>query len=139
MPAAVAVPLILGAASAGTTIATAKMASNTAKNAANTQAQYANRALDIAQQQYQDAQQRFAPYAQLGQSMMPGLQQFLSSTVPRGISSPFPAPSAGPGGYALPPLPRTLAGYAGPPAMTNGPAPSGPAPLPLSSYAGRGI
>lgn len=66
MPAALAVPLILGGASAATSIAGAKMASNASKNAANTQSTAADRALAAQQAGYQQQRQDFAPYQQAG-------------------------------------------------------------------------
>lgn len=78
MPAAIALPMLIGGGiSAATSIAGAKMASGAAKDAAQAQQQAANRALSLQQQMFQQAQsmgqsqnaaaqQSFAPYQQAG-------------------------------------------------------------------------
>lgn len=75
MPAAIAIPLILGAASAGTAVAAAKIGSNAAKGVAGTQAAAADKALGVQQQTYGQARQDFEPYRQTGVNALSNLGQ----------------------------------------------------------------
>jgi hypothetical protein len=119
--------IALGLGSLGAQAVGSAMQARGAKQAANTQAAYANRALDLQRQMYQEQQQRLAPYQQVGQSMLPGMQNFLQTTTPRGLSAPFP-----PG--------LSLSQFAAPPAMpqpTYQADPMQPGGRVLSSYGGR--
>ena len=91
MPAAIAIPAIIGAVGS---VAAAKIGSNAAQNAAQTQANAANQARQFQQQQFQQvlpyvtsgmqqAQQAFNPYQQLGQSAIGQLYQRLGMQPPR--------------------------------------------------------
>lgn len=63
MPAAVAVPAIIGA---GATIATAKIGSDAAKGAAKTQERATDRVLQVNRQVYDDQRKLVDPYVQAG-------------------------------------------------------------------------
>lgn len=67
MPAAVAIPLIIGAASAGSAVASAKIQSNAAKNAAKTQVASQDKAQTFNQQAFQQQQAALQPYISGGQ------------------------------------------------------------------------
>lgn len=82
MPAAIAIPLITGAATAGAQVVGAKLASNAAQNAARTQSQAADRALAYQQQLQQQQRQDFTPYQQAGASAMGQLGRLANAPQP---------------------------------------------------------
>lgn len=82
MPAAVLVPLIIGAASTAGTVAAAKMSANAARDAANLQTVAGNKALGLEQQQFQAAQARAQPWSQAGQQALSRLQGMSDSARP---------------------------------------------------------
>src|SRR5262245_4050774 len=92
MPAAVAVPLITGAVTAGTSLVGAKMASNAAKDASKSQVQAADRASQAAERIFAMQRQNTHPYVKGGQDAFARLmgQQF-------GTPTSMPQPS----GYGL--------------------------------------
>lgn len=86
MPAAVAVPLIIGAAGVGGTLAAAKMSSNAAKRGAQLQSDATNKAAEFQAKSAADSlafqkdmwntsQQNAAPYLQMGRNALGGLNQ----------------------------------------------------------------
>ncbi len=75
MPAAIAIPAIIGAASAGASVVGAKMSSNAAHDAARMQSQSADKAQAFNQQMWQAQQQALAPYQQAGQQSLAALMQ----------------------------------------------------------------
>jgi len=119
MPAAVAVPLILGAGSAATSLIGAKMQSGAAKSAAQTQAASVDKAQQFAQQAFQQQQAALSPYRQAGQAALASLmaRQYGGS----------PAAYMPPQGYGVPPQMRmpqgvglgTLGATAPNPGMAN--------------------
>lgn len=82
MPAAVAIPLITSAATAGTQLIGAKMASNSAKNAAKTQEASANKAIDLQRQIYGQQEQRLSPFVSAGQQAVQSLGQLGQQRAP---------------------------------------------------------
>jgi hypothetical protein len=70
MPAAIAIPAIIGAASAGTALVGAHMQASAAKNAANTQVAASDRAQGFNQQVYNDQRQLMQPYVTNGQTSL---------------------------------------------------------------------
>lgn len=66
MPAAVAVPLIVGAGTAATSIAAAKIGSNAANKAADMQERAANRSLSLQRGVYDDQRRLVQPYVEAG-------------------------------------------------------------------------
>lgn len=120
MPAAVAIPLIIGGASAAASVAAAKMNSGAVSDASQTQNQYNDKALAAAQeqlkwqrqqygnylQQQQAYQGRLQPYAQMGQGAGTTLTNLLAR-------SPYAASGNGQGNAApitpqLSPMPMPL-------------------------------
>lgn len=73
MPAAIAIPAIIGAAGVGTSIAGAKIAANASRDAARQQQDATNRAQAFNQQIYQDQQKLMNPYTQAGQYALSNL------------------------------------------------------------------
>jgi hypothetical protein len=98
MPAAVAVPLILGAASAGTSLVAAKMGSSAAKNAAKTQAASADQAQRYNQQVYDYQKQITQPYITQGQTSLANLMAQHWGGRPEQYGLPQGAPMAAPQG-----------------------------------------
>ena len=82
MPAALAIPLIMGGVSAGATVAAAKIGSNASKNAAKTQVDASNQAQAVQQQVYQDQQKAQSPYMQLGQQAAGKLSGYTTPSTP---------------------------------------------------------
>ena len=97
MPAAVAIPLIIGAAETGVQVATAVHASNAAQGAAATQVAASNRALAVAQQNQAANVQRQAPYVAAGTNAVNNLSKF--------VNTPGAAASAPPPANPNPPSP----------------------------------
>lgn len=120
MPAAVAVPLIAGAAGAGASLYGAKKASDTARAAGATQADAANRAAELEYQAQQDAlrfmrdeaammRQDQAPYRALGAGAVNSLAHLTG--IPMGGGSPqapAPQPAMGSGMPTGPTPPFTV-------------------------------
>ena len=124
MPAAIAVPAIIGAAGIGTQLVGAKMASGAARDAAETQERAAQRAAAMQAQATRDAlaaQERayghsaglLAPYAQMGASAMGSLAQGLGlPAVPAGalpmssLAEPRPVGMGTTPAAAVPRVPR---------------------------------
>lgn len=94
MPAAVAVPAIVGGA---TSLASGLIGAHGAKSAAKTQSQAADRALAANQQVYNDQRQLMQPYVQGGQSAFQQLLSGWQHKQPGGMPSGAPAPSQGGG------------------------------------------
>lgn len=82
MPAAIAIPLITGAASAGASIVGAKMASNSANNALRAQERSAAQAQNVQRDQFQQQQQRMQPYVNVGQQATQTLGQLGQQRAP---------------------------------------------------------
>ena len=78
MPAALAIPAIIGA---GASVGGAVIASKASKGAAKTQSEAADKALGLQTQQYEQSRQDFAPYQQQGQAALGRLGQM--ATAPR--------------------------------------------------------
>lgn len=140
MPAAVAIPLIVGAASAGSAVASAKIQSNAAKNASKTQVASQDKAQAFNQQAFQQQQAALQPYISGGQDafsrlmaqhygtggLSPGMRG--TATLPgQTFTPPGPPPQAGPLGQAMggPPMgpqgPQALAAPPGGPQGQTGP------------------
>jgi hypothetical protein len=92
-----AIALGLGAASAGSSLIGAKMASSASKDAAKTQTAAANQALEYEKQRAADLQGRLQPYQTMGQAAMPGLLQAA------GITPSAPAGGGWAGALGVPP------------------------------------
>ena len=73
MPAAIAIPAILGAAGVGTQLVGAKMASSAAKDAAKLQIAATEKAQRFNEQAYADQKTAMAPYQQAGQQSLGAL------------------------------------------------------------------
>lgn len=141
MPAAVAIPLIIGAASAGSAVASAKIQSNAAKNAAKTQVASQDKAQTFNQQAFQQQQQALQPYISGGQDAFSRLmsQHYGTGGLSAGMRGTTtqpgqtftppqgPPPQAGPLGQAMggPPMgpqgPQALAAPPGGPQGQPGP------------------
>lgn len=106
MPAAIAVPLIVGGATAGATLYGAHQASKAAKDAAQTQTDYGNRALDLQQQMYQQDRADQAPYRNIGYGALNTLGSMMGPKFNAGGGGFQPSmggqPTAGPS--AQPPM-----------------------------------
>lgn len=118
MPAAIAVPLIVGGATAGASIAGAKMASNAAKNAAKTQTAAAdrsaqlqydlgNKSLDMQRQMYEQGRADMAPWRNTGQAALGQLssRMGLGGGMSLGGGAPAGQPPMG-GGMTLGGMPQ---------------------------------
>jgi hypothetical protein len=79
MPAAIAIPALIGA---GTQVAGAVMGSKAAKGAAKTQVQAAERAAGVQQQVYNDQRSLMQPYVQAGQSAVTSLGRLMQPGQP---------------------------------------------------------
>jgi hypothetical protein len=102
LPAAIAIPAIVGAASAGASVVGAKMQSNAAKKAAQTQVTASNDAL----RRYEQINQ---PYLQAGQSSMNTLGRLMQPGLPyspqqQQMDARGPMSSAGPMDQMRPPM-----------------------------------
>lgn len=87
MPAALAVPLIIGAASAGAQVYGAHKASNAAKDAAKVQVDATNKAQSFNERAYADQQKALAPYQQAGNDSLARLMaQHWGTALPPGMS-----------------------------------------------------
>lgn len=87
MPAAVAVPLIIGAASAGAQVYGAKKASSAAKSAAQTQVAAVDKAQAANDRAYADQKAALAPYQQAGGDSLARLMaQHWGTALPQGMS-----------------------------------------------------
>jgi hypothetical protein len=133
MPAAIAIPMIVGAASS---VAAAKMSSNAANKAAKTQTAAADKALAANQAVYQDQRQLMAPYTQAGQSAVTTLGRLLTPGAGATYAS-APLPQLGPGPFAggntaMPRPQMASRGGAFSAALGQGPAPrmGGQGPMP---------
>jgi hypothetical protein len=73
MPAAIAIPAIIGAASAGTSLASAKMQSNAANRASKAQSASQDTSQAFNQQAFDYQKQLMNPYAQAGQTSLANL------------------------------------------------------------------
>jgi hypothetical protein len=116
MPAAVAVPLIIGAASAGAQAYGAKKQADAAKGAARDQQAAGDRALAANQAVYQDQRSMMAPYVQAGQSSASALGRLLAPPAgSRYAAAPLPALGPGPfaGGNTAMPRPEGASGGRG--------------------------
>lgn len=139
MPAAIAIPLIMGAASVGASVVSAKMASNTAKKASQIQVDASNKAMDYQQQSQQRAldfigQQQNRPLQPMGGAAFNQLSSRTGGGAYGGLmgGSPSPyqmqppkigAPGGGSaGGY------RTLLGQPSTPPAAPGGVPGAPPP-----------
>ncbi len=137
MPAAIAIPLIIGAASAGAQVASAKMSSNAAKKAAGLQVASADKALALENDQFHATQQRMQPYVDSGQKALSTLNGLVYGGAPSGGGMPqggggLLAPYARtfnpsqPGGGSLGPMPNGVpspqAMQGQPPAMQGAPS-----------------
>lgn len=78
MPAAVAIPLIVGAASTAATVYGAKKSADASKNAARTQTAAGDQALGLQRDMYQQQQANLAPYRALGNGSLGNLGNFQS-------------------------------------------------------------
>jgi hypothetical protein len=104
MPAAIAIPLVLGAATGAANIVGAKMASNASKKAAQTQADAGTKAIQMQQagqdkavaaldRSYGQAAGLFDPYRQLGLNALPNVQRLAGSGYPGGgMPQPYQMP-----------------------------------------------
>lgn len=124
MPAAVAIPLIIGAASTAGTLVAAHMAASASTNAAKTQVGSVAKAqqqlqtgqtnsLNALNSGYGQAESLYNPYVQMGASAMPSLQRLAGSGYP-GYSMPqagTPQPGLNTMGQGMAPSPSPL--YAG--------------------------
>lgn len=121
MPAAVAIPAIIGA---GTSVASAVVGSRAAGKAARTQEQAANRAQGFNERVYNEQKQLMSPYVNMG-----------TESLQRLMSSQWGTPYAGPGqptafaGNPYAPTPHALG-------IPNGMAPSGPQRNPMAPNQG---
>lgn len=79
MPAAIAIPALIGA---GTQVAGAVMQSKAAKGAAKTQSQAADRAAGVTQRVYDDQRSLMQPYVQAGQSAVTSLGRLMQPGQP---------------------------------------------------------
>lgn len=86
MPAAVAIPAIIGAAGVGAQLVGAKMASGASGRAARLQVNSADRAQQFNQQAYADQQRAMSPYMQAGQQALGGL---MSNYGGKALSNPY--------------------------------------------------
>lgn len=111
MPAAVAIPAIIGAAGVGTQIAGAKMASNASKRAADQQVAATREAQAFNQRAYDDQQRALSPYLQAGQQSLGSLmsqysgQPLQNPFAPQGMNAqgqPQYGPMQGPQGMPGP-------------------------------------
>lgn len=116
MPAAIAIPLIIGAASTGAQVAGTVVAHKAASKAAKVQKAAEDQALALQKQQYQDAQQRYVPYQQVGQSALPTLQS-LAQNHP---ALPYGTNLAGLSVYGSQPPMSQPGGNGGPSSMLQG-------------------
>jgi hypothetical protein len=127
MPAAVAVPLIIGAASAGAQVYSAKKQAGAARGAAQDQQRAGDRALAANQAVYQDQRSMMAPWITAGQSSVNTLGRLLTpGPGAKFASAPLPALGPGPfaGGNTAMPRPVMAGGNPLASAMRRGPAPS---------------
>lgn len=87
MPAAIAIPAIIGAASAGAQVYGAHKASNAAKDAAKVQVDATNKAQNFNERAYADQQKALAPYQQAGNDSLARLMaQHWGTALPPGMS-----------------------------------------------------
>lgn len=82
MPAAIAIPLIIGAASAGATVYAANKSAGAAKDAASMQQDSVTRAQNFNQQAFDKQQQALAPYQQAGQFSLANLMAHYGDRTP---------------------------------------------------------
>lgn len=82
MPAAIAIPLIVSAASAGAQVYGAHKAAGAAKDAARTQTKAGNQALDLQRDIYQDQMARQQPYMDAGRNAVTNLQTMGGQSMP---------------------------------------------------------
>jgi hypothetical protein len=100
MPAAVAVPLIVGAASAGATVYGAHKASQAAKDAAQTQTNYGNKALDLQKQMYEQDRADQAPYRNISYGALNTLGSMMGPSFNAGGGGFQPSMGGQPSGSA---------------------------------------
>jgi hypothetical protein len=87
MPAAIAIPAIIGAAGVGAQVVGARNASNAAKDAARIQGQSADRAQAFNERVYGDQQQLMSPYVKAGSDSLARLMaQHWGTQPPAGMS-----------------------------------------------------
>lgn len=128
MPAAVAVPLIVGAASAGASMFGASRAADASKKAARTQSDAANKALNLQKEIYQNQQQLMSPYVQGGQAAFANMQRMAGGQGPMPPSPPVPLGQAMSGGPPMTPRGIPLGQAMGGPMQMGGGAPMGGPP-----------
>lgn len=126
MPAVVAIPLIIGAASAGSAVASAKIQSNAAKNAAKTQVASQDKAQTFNQQAFQQQQAALQPYISGGQDAFSRLMSQHYGT--GGLSAGMQGTAVLPGQGFTPQPPRGAPpqGGPGPLGQAMGGPPMGP-------------
>lgn len=127
MPAAVAIPLILGAAGTATSLAGAKMASNASKKAADQQIASTDKAQAINERIYNDQSKLMQPYIQGGQDSFARLMaNHWGTPLPPGMS-PSGGTSAMLGNAARMNIPGAMQPPSpqGPPPWQQGPPPQG--------------
>ena len=141
MPAAIAVPAIIGAAGVGTSLAGAKMASNAAHDASRQQQDATNRAQAFNERVYADQQRLMNPYQQAGQYALGNLmaRQYGGSpnqyAPPQGYGAPMGAQPTQ--GYS--PFMRALQPPQAPQAQPMAPSQGQPGPFSAGLGGGGGM
>lgn len=139
MPAAIAIPAIVGAAGAGASLVGAKMSANASRDAAKLQVQSAEKAQRFTQQTYDDQKAAMQPYMQAGQQSLGALmaryagQPLQNRFAPGGgqAAEPFQVPQGGgmpQGGQSLAAVGQMPGGPAQPMPQPHG-APSSAMPM----------
>ena len=127
MPAAIAIPLIIGAASTGASLYGAKKGADAAKSAAKIQSTSVDKAQAFNEKAWQQQQEALNPYKQAGQYSLAAL---MARQYGGGAQQYQPPPGYGP---PRPPMPQ------GPPQGFPGPqGPQGPPPMSLADFQNRG-
>lgn len=121
MPAAIAIPAIIGAAGAGASLVGAKMGSNAARDAAKLQTDSAAKAQQFTQRAYDDQKAALQPYMQAG-------QQSLGALMARYAGQPLQNRFAPGGGQAAEPFQPPQGGMSLGSGLGQGGAPQGGPP-----------
>lgn len=135
MPAAIAIPAIIGAVGAGTSLISAKMQSNAATKAAGIQAASQDKAQQFNQQAYNDQRAALQPYVQGGQDAFSRLMTQHYGT--GGLSPGMSGTAMMPGSYMAPQQPYRPQPQGPPPPGVN-PTSGGLSTVPMGQHAPTG-
>lgn len=89
MPAAIAIPLIVGAVSAGASVYGAKKNADANKEASKTEAESADKALDFSKTVYNERKQQLTPYQEFGARSLGTLGDLLGIPAPKTNAPPM--------------------------------------------------